>query len=120
MANALRASWGVQQNHRTAPNSVSGVVTDYDESLEPVMAALQNEVGSDIGHTVYDTKRSVSMTVQCKVGSSLPAVDSLITIGGVQMYVDRANITENNQSYMKFSVSGSRFQHAPQVDPTYD
>lgn len=120
MADRLRASWGVKTNHRNAPSGVTGVVTDYDEGLEPIIAALQNEVGSDIGHTVYDHKRSISMTIQCKANSELPQVDQLITVGGIQCYVDRANITENNQSYMKFSVSASRFQHAPIADPVYD
>lgn len=115
MADRLRASWGVKSNHRNTPNGVTGVVTDYDEGLEPIMAALQNEVGADIGHTVYDQKRSISMTIQCKANSELPPVDSLITVGGVQCYVDRANITENNQSYMKFAVSASRFRIAPVV-----
>lgn len=116
MADRLRASWGVKQTHRGTPNGVTGVVTDYDEGLEPIMAALQNEVGSDIGHTIYDQKRSISMTIQCKSNSELPAADSLITVGGIQCYVDRANITENNQSYMKFAVSASRFRHAPVAD----
>ena len=116
MADKLRASWGVKSNHRTTPNGVTGVVTDYDEALEPIMAALQDEVGADIGHTVYDLKRSVSVTIQCKSNSELPAVDSLIALGGIQLYVDRANITENNQSYMKFAVSASRFKYAPIVD----
>ena len=114
-ADALRASWGVKTGHRGAPAGVTGVVTDYDESLEPIMAALQNEVGSDIGHTVYDQKRSISMTIQCKANSELPQVDQLISVGGIQCYVDRANITENNQSYMKFAASLSRFFYAPLV-----
>lgn len=116
MADNLRASWGVQRDHRTPPEKVTGVVTDYDEGLEPIMAALQNEVGSDIGHTIYDQKRSISMTIQCKSTSKIPAVESLITVGGIECYVDRANITENNQSYMKFAVSASRFRHGPAVD----
>lgn len=116
MADRLRASWGVKSTHRNAPTGVTGVVTDYDEGLEPIMAALQNEVGSDIGHTIYDQKRSISMTIQCKANSELPPVDSLITVGGIQCYVDRANITENNQSYMKFAVSASRFRHTPVAD----
>ena len=116
MTDQLRASWGVKSNHRTTPSGVTGVVTDYDEGLEPIMAALQDEVGADIGHTVYDQKRSISMTTQCKSGSTIPRVDQLITVGGIQCYVDRANITENNQSYMKFSVSASRFRIAPIVD----
>lgn len=114
MADKLRASWGVR--NRQAPNGVSGVVTDYDRRLEPIMAALQDEVGADIGHTVYDQKTSISMTVQCKANSVLPAVDALISIGSIQCYVDSASITENNQSYMKFAVSVSRFKYAPMVD----
>lgn len=114
-ADALRASWGVKTGHRGAPAGVTGVVTDYDESLEPIMAALQDEVGSDIGHTVYDQKRSISVTIQCKSNSAIPAVDDVLTINGVQCYVDRANITENNQSYMKFAASLSRFFYAPLV-----
>jgi hypothetical protein len=114
MANQLRASWGVQ--NRTSPSGVTGVVTDYDESVEPVAAPLQDEVGADIGHTVYDKKTTVTMTVQCKANSSLPAVDSLFTVGNKTGYVDRANITENNSSYMKFSVTVSRFKANPQID----
>lgn len=116
MADRLRASWGIKESHRNAPSGVTGVVTDYDEGLEPVMAALQDETGADIGHTIYDTKRSISITIQCKSNSTLPEVDSLITIGSLQCYVDRANITENNQSYMKFAVSASRFKNAPIAD----
>ena len=116
MADRLRASWGVKTNHRGAPTGVTGVVTDYDESLEPIMAALQDEVGADIGHTIYDKKTSVSVTIQCKASSVLPAVDSTLTINNVTFYVDRANITENNQSYMKFAVSLSRFKYEPVAD----
>lgn len=119
MADRLRASWGIKDTHRTAPSGVNGVVTDYDESLEPIMAALQNETGGDIGHTVYDEKKSISMTVQCKANSTLPKVDELITIGNVQCYVDRVGITENNQSYMKFALSASRFHVAPQIDTVF-
>ena len=110
----LRASWGVRT--KNSPSGVTGVVTDFDKGVEPVFAALQDEVGADIGHTVYDKKISISMTVQCKANSSLPEVDTIFTVGGIQGYVDRANITENNQSYMKFSVSISRFKNTPVVD----
>lgn len=114
MAN-LKASWGIKNNHRNAPGGVSGVVTDYEERVEPSSAPLQDEIGADIGHTVYDEKYSISVTIQCAASSMLPKVNQPITIGGQTYYVESANITENNQSYMKFALSGSRYKNTAVV-----
>lgn len=114
MADKLRASWGVR--NKQSPSGVTGVVTDYDRSLEPIMAALNDEVGADIGHTVYDYRTSITMSVQCKAGSVLPQVDETFVVAEIEGYVDRCNITESNSSYMKFSVSISRFKNLPIVD----
>ena len=113
---ALRASWGIKSDHRNTPANVSGVVTDYDTSLEPIMAALQDEVGADIGHTVYDEKTSVSVTIQCKSTAQLPPVNAPLTINGVTFYVDHTNITESNQAYMKFTASLSKFKATPEIE----
>lgn len=116
----LRASWGVQSNHASAPSGVSdGVVTDWGESNDPVAAPLQDEKGADIGHTVYDKHRTITMSVTCKAGTELPDVGALFTVGGVQGYVTSCSLTENNQSYMKFSVTIERWNANPIIATTY-
>ena len=118
MANRLKASWGVKTVSGSVAN-VTGVVTDFSRSVEPVSSPLPSETGSDIGHTIYDRKTSISATVQCKNTAAIPAVDSIITVAGERYYVDRAELTESNQSYTKFSLSASRFWSEPIADTDY-
>lgn len=118
MANQLKASWGVKTVSGSVAN-VQGVVTDFSRSVEPSSSPLQSETGTDIGHTVYDKKKSVSATVMCKNNAQIPEPDSIITIAGEKYYVDRAEIAENNQSYTKFTLSASRFVNEPKVDTDY-
>lgn len=115
----LRASWGVQANHASAPSGVQGVVTDWSESNDPVSAPLQDETGADIGHTVYDKHRTITMSVTCKAGSSLPDVGSLFEVGGVQGYVQSCSVAENNQSYIKFNVTVERWNANPAIQTTF-
>lgn len=109
MANQLKASWGVKTVTGTV-STASGVVSDFERSVEPVAAPLSSETGSDIGHTIYDKKYSFSATVMCKNTTALPDVGTIITIKGQKYYVERASITENNQSYTKFAISGSGYE----------
>ena len=65
------ASWGVT----TAIGSdspVTGVVTDYEDACEPVLAPEQNEVGSTINQTMYDKHYTCSFTVQVAASTAKP------------------------------------------------
>ena len=104
------ASWGVT----TAIGSdspVTGVVTDYEDACEPVLAPEQNEVGSTINQTMYDKHYTCSFTVQVAASTAKPGAGTAITVGGKTWYVTSARVTENNNSYRKIALQAERYVH---------
>jgi hypothetical protein len=104
------ASWGVT-TAIGADSPVTGVVTDYDDACEPVLAPEQNEVGSTINQTMYDKHYTCSFTVQVAASTAKPDAGSAITVGGKTWYVTSARITENNNSYRKIALQAERYVH---------
>lgn len=104
------ASWGVT-TAIGADSPVTGVVTDYEDACEPVLAPEQNEVGSTINQTMYDKHYTCSFTVQVAASTAKPAAGSAITVGGTTWYVTSARITENNNSYRKIALQAERYVH---------
>ena len=104
------ASWGVTTAIGT-DSPVTGVVTDYDDASEPVLAPEQNEVGSTINQTMYDKHYTCSFTVQVAASTAKPAAGSAITVGGTTWYVTSARVTENNNSYRKIALQAERYVH---------
>ena len=101
------ASWGINSEHRRI---MSGVVTGWDETVENVSADEQNEVGSNIGKTVYDKRYSVSCTVQVTANAKPPAAGTRITVStgtgaNTYYYVRSAHISESNASYRRISLT---------------
>ena len=104
------ASWGVT-TAIGADSPVTGVVTDYEDACEPVLAPEQNEVGSTINQTMYDKHYTCSFTVQVAASTAKPAAGSAISVGGTTWYVTSARVTENNNSYRKIALQAERFVH---------
>lgn len=104
------ASWGIDTG-LTAQEVVAGVVTDFEDSSEPVLAPEQNEVGSTINQTMYDKHFTCSFTVQVKKGVAKPKAGDSITVANKSWYVTSARITENNTSYRKIAVTAERYVH---------
>lgn len=104
------ASWGVTTAIGT-DSPVTGVVTDYEDAGEPVLAPEQNEVGSTINQTMYDKHYTCSFTVQVASGTAKPEAGSAITVGGKTWYVTSARVTENNNSYRKIALQAERYVH---------
>lgn len=104
------ASWGVT-TAIGADSPVSGVVTDYEDSCEPILAPEQNEVGSIINQTMYDKHETCSFTVQVAAGTAKPAAGAAVTVGGKTYYVTSARVTENNGAYRKISMQAERYVH---------
>lgn len=106
------ASWGVTE---TSP--ITGVITDFEMSEEPVNAPEQNEVGSVINQTMHDIRKSASCTVQVAAGTAAPKAGSAITFGNETMYVTSARITENNTSYRKIAITAESYKHCTATEP---
>lgn len=104
------ASWGVT-TAIGANSPVTGVVTDYEDACEPVLAPEQNEVGSTINQTMYDKHYTCSFTVQVAASTAKPHAGSAISVGGTTWYVTSARITENNNSYRKIALQAERYVH---------
>lgn len=104
------ASWGVT-TAIGADSPVTGVVTDYEDACEPVLAPEQNEVGSTINQTMYDKHYTCSFTVQVAASTAKPAAGSAISVGGTTWYVTSARVTENNNSYRKIALQAERYVH---------
>lgn len=102
------ASWGVSSG-LGANTVVSGVVTDFEDSCEPVLAPEQNEVGSTINQTMYDKHFTCSFTVQVAAGTARPKGGDSIQVNGKSWYVTSSRITENNTSYRKIAVTAERY-----------
>ena len=104
------ASWGCSSVIGT-DSPVTGVVTDYDDACEPVLAPEQNEVGSTINQTMYDKHYTCSLTVQVAAGTAKPEAGAQVTIGGTTWYVTSSRVTENNSTYRKISMQAERYVH---------
>lgn len=104
------ASWGVT-TAIGADSPVTGVVTDYEDACDPVLAPEQNEVGSTINQTMYDKHYTCSFTVQVAASTAKPHAGSAITVGGTTWYVTSARVTENNNSYRKIALQAERYVH---------
>ena len=103
------ASWGINPEHRNLA-AITGVVTGWDETAENVSADEQNEVGSNIGKTVYDKRYNVNCTVQVAANVKPPAAGVKITVSAgtgatTTYYVRSAHIAESNAAYRRISLT---------------
>jgi len=105
------AAWGVQGS----VSGVSGIVTSIGQDEEPILAPEYNEVGQVVRQTHYDTKTTVSCTVEVAAGTALPSAGAQITINGKQGYVVKASLAEDNQAYRKISVTAEFYTNCKQV-----
>lgn len=100
------ASWGVGSE---VP--VTGVLTDFDSSEEPVLGPEQNEVGSVINQTKYDVRKTINCTVQVAAATAKPAAGAAFAVEGQTYYVTSSRIVENNTSYRKIQVTAEAYAH---------
>lgn len=101
------ASWGISTIR--GQTAVAGVVTDYDDAEEPILAPEHNEVGTVINQTQYDRHFTCSFTVQVASGTAKPLGGAAITIATKTWYVTSARITESNSAYRKIAISAERY-----------
>lgn len=116
------ASWGISETGLGIQGAVpgngasgDGVVTDFEVSVEPIMAQEQNELGSVIQNTCYDKRYQATGTLQIKADVALPDATQAITIDTIPYYLTSARITENNTSYRKYACTFERYQLTGQV-----
>jgi hypothetical protein len=105
------AVWGVQGR----VNSVSGIVTDIEQSAEVQIAPEYNEIGAVVKQTKYDEHTTLSATVEVAAGTNPPEVGAQITINGKQGYVTNARVVESNQAYRKIVVQAECWKNCKQT-----
>lgn len=98
------ASWGVT-GAVSGTGSVTGIITDIDDGAEAILAPEYNEIGQVVKQTHYDTKKTVSCTVEVAAGTGKPAPGTAITINGVAGYVLNSKVVESNQAYRKIHIT---------------
>lgn len=98
------ASWGVT-GAVSGTGSVTGIITDIDDTAEAILAPEYNEIGQVVKQTHYDTKKTVSCTVEVSAGTGKPATGTAITINGVAGYVINSKVVESNQAYRKIQIT---------------
>lgn len=108
------ASWGVTGSASGA-GSVTGIITDIESGSEAVLAPEYNEAGQVVRQTHYDTKTTMSVTVEVAANVDAPAAGSAITINGVSGYVTSARVVESNQAYRKISISAECYANCTAV-----
>lgn len=101
------AAWGVQGG----VNGVTGIVTSIGQDVEAILAPEYNEAGQVVKQTKYDQKTTITATVEVAAGTALPKVGEAITINGVQGYVTRASLAEDNNSYRKISITAEVYMN---------
>lgn len=103
------ASWGINPEHRVGMTgsmfSVSGVVVSWDEDTQNVSADEQNEVGSNIGKTIYDRRYTVNCVIQVPASAKAPPAGTRVTVDNRTFFVVSARISESNSSYRRISIN---------------
>lgn len=110
------ASWGVT-GALSGTGSVTGIITDIDDGAEAILAPEYNEIGQVVKQTHYDTKKTVSCTVEVAAGTAKPAPGAAITINGVAGYVVNSKVVESNQAYRKISITAECYSKCTAVTP---
>lgn len=105
------ASWGVTG---TAAG-VSGIVTHIETERESILAPEYNELGAVVKQTLYDLHRTATVTVEVDAGTDLPDERDSITVAGVQGYVQRARLLEDNKAYRHIEVTIEAYNHCNSV-----
>ena len=106
------AKWGVGDRDNTV---VRGVLVEVSESVELLSSQETDEDGAVCGVFLYDTKYSVSCTVQAPESAELPEPGEPIEIGGKPYYVVSAQNLEANQAYRKISVVAESYENCSDV-----
>lgn len=108
------ASWGVT-GAVSGTGSVTGIITDIDDGAEAILAPEYNEIGQVVKQTHYDTKKTVSCTVEVAAGTAKPAPGTAITINGVAGYVLNSKLVESNQAYRKIQITAECYSNCSAV-----
>ena len=110
------ASWGI--NTPLGAAIVTGVITDWDDGDDAVLAPEQNEKGTTINQTQYDRHFTASMTIQVAAATDKPKSGKAVQIGGNTWYVLNARVTESNTAYRKIAVNIERWELCTAVEVT--
>ncbi len=108
------ASWGVT-GALSGTGSVTGIITDIDDGAEAILAPEYNEVGQVVKQVHYDTKKTVSCTVEVAANTDKPAPGTAITINDVAGYVVNSKVVESNQAYRKIQITAECYSNCSAV-----
>ena len=116
------ASWGINPEHRVGMagslGNVKGVVVEWDETSENVSADEANEVGSNIGKTIYDRRYNVNCVVQVPMTAVAPKPGAYVQVtsnGETRKYfVATARVSESNSNYRRIimTLQGSYYSNS--------
>ena len=109
--NAGIASWGVTGS----ASGVSGIVTHLQTEKESILAPEYNELGAVVKQTLYDLHKTATATIEVAAGATPPDEQSSITIGGVQGYVLRSTVVEDNKAYRHIEVTIEAYKNCKTV-----
>jgi len=105
------ASWGVTGS----ASGVSGIVTHLQTEKESILAPEYNELGAVVKQTLYDLHKTATATIEVAQGAEPPDEKSAITIGGVQGYVLRSSVVEDNKAYRHIEVTIEAYKNCNAV-----
>lgn len=106
------AAWGVQGT----ATGVDGIITSIGVDEETILAPEYNEAGQVVKQTHYDTRTTLTCTVEVAAGTDLPDAGAQITVNGKQGYVTKASLAEDNQAYRKISVTVELYTNCNKAD----
>lgn len=105
------ASWGVTGS----ASGVSGIVTHLQTENESILAPEYNELGAVVKQTLYDLHKTATVTIEVAAGTAAPDERSSITVGGVQGYVLRSTVVEDNKAYRHIEVTIEAYKNCNSV-----
>lgn len=99
-------SWGAD-----GLDATYGIVVDCTLGNEMIHQPLENETGAVIGTSHYDTRKTISMTVQAKTAATLPTPGSQITVDGEKYACTRVDVVYSNKDYKKLRIEGEAYDN---------
>ena len=101
------AAWGVE--HNLAAPFDSCVVTDYSENSESQHQYEYDQQGAVAGAVVYDTRVTLTASIQAPKSIELPKVGELLAIDAKQWLLTACDVVQNNQAFRKVSITAERY-----------
>lgn len=115
--NITHAAWGVDHGLPTPFDTC--VVTDYAESREPQQQYEYDQKGAVCGCVKFDTRISISATIQVPKDITLPTEGSTLIVkegegtDGSKVYlITSLTINQTNRDYRKVSLTLERYSNA--------